>query len=148
MANDNGMKAFNAAIERLKRDVPAKVVKALVTSGNELAATQRKFAETSRDTGALIDSITVTLPGQTTPPYSQPGGSRVAGPTEVIVTAGNSDVRYAHLVEYGASKTEAQSFFWSAFRLTRKRNESRIDRAGRKATKEAWSGKPAGGEDA
>ncbi len=148
MANDNGMKAFNAAIERLKRDVPAKVVKALITSGNELAATQRKFAETSRDTGALIDSITVTLPGQTTPPYSQPGGTRVAGPTEVIVTAGNSDVRYAHLIEYGTSKADAQPFFWPALRLSRKRLQGRIDRAGKKAVREGWTGRPAGGDHA
>nr|WP_313010696.1 HK97-gp10 family putative phage morphogenesis protein [Brucella intermedia] len=141
---DNGMKSFNAAIDRLKKDVPPKVVKALVTSANELAATQRRFAETSRDTGALIDSITVTHPGEQTPPYSQPGGSRVAGENEVIISAGNSDVRYAHLVEYGTKSAEAQPFFWPALRLTRKRLQSRIDRVGRAATKDAWKGTQAG----
>lgn len=141
---DNGMKSFNAAIDRLKKDVPPKVVKALITSANELAATQRRFAETSRDTGALINSITVTLPGEQTPPYSQPGGSRVAGENEVIITAGNSDVRYAHLVEYGTKSADAQPFFWPALRLTRKRLQGRIDRAGRAALKDAWKGTQAG----
>lgn len=141
---DNGMKSFNAAIDRLKKDVPEKVTKALVTSANELAETQRRFAETSRDTGALIVSITVTLPGESTPSYSQPGGSRVAGPNEVIITAGNSDVRYAHLVEYGTKNTEAQPFFWPALRLTRKRHQGRIDRAGRASAKAAWKGTQTG----
>ena len=91
------------------------------------------------DTGALRDSIAVTLPGESTPPYSQPGGSRVAGPTEVIVTAGNSDVRYPHLVEYGTSHSEAQPFFWPVFRLLKTRFKRRDSRAIRKAIKDAWN---------
>src|SRR5690606_13949159 len=110
--------------------------KALMSSAEELAAAQRHLAP--EDTGALRDSITVTGPGQMTPPYSQPGGSRVAGENEVIVTAGDTDTRYPHLVEYGTSDTEAQPFFWPAVRLLRKRLQQRIDRAGRKAVRDAW----------
>lgn len=141
MANktDNGLAKTLAAIDRARRAPREAIMPALLKSGHELAAAQKALAETSRDTGALIDSIAVTMPGQSPPAYSQPGGSRVAGDTEVIVTAGNSDVRYAHLVEYGTSEADAQPFFWPAFRLTRKRLQNRINRAAKKAVKDAWN---------
>ncbi len=101
---------------------------------------QRQLAP--EDTGALEESITVTPPGQATPEYSQPGGSRVAGELEAIVTAGNEDVRYPHLVEHGTTKTHAQPFFWPGFRLTRKRAANRIKGAISRAVRRNWgSGK-------
>jgi HK97 gp10 family phage protein len=141
MANriDNGLASTLAAIERARKAPREAIIPALMKSGNELAAAQRALAESSRDTGALIDSIEVTPPGHSTPPYSQPGGSRVAGETEVLVTAGNSEVRYAHLVEYGTAKADAQPFFWPALRLLRKRLQNRINRAAKKAVKDAWN---------
>jgi HK97 gp10 family phage protein len=141
MANrtDNGLAKTLAAMDRARRAPREAIMPALLKSGHELAAAQKALAETSRDTGALIDSIHVTMPGQSTPAYSQPGGARVAGETEVIVTAGNSDVRYAHLVEYGTSDTDAQPFFWPALRLLRKRLQNRINRAAKKAVKDAWN---------
>jgi HK97 gp10 family phage protein len=141
MANKsgNGLTETMAAFDRIARAPREAVLPALIKSGNELAAAQKALAETSRDTGALIDSIEVTAPGQHTPPFSQPGGSRVAGETEVLVTVGNEDVRYAHLVEYGTAKAEAQPFFWPALRLLRKRLQNRINRAAKKAVKDAWN---------
>lgn len=141
MANKsgNGLAETMAAFDRIARAPREAVLPALTKSGNELAAAQKALAETSRDTGALIDSIAVTMPGHATPAYSQPGGSRVAGETEVIVTAGNSDVRYAHLVEFGTSDAEAQPFFWPALRLLRMRLQNRINRAAKKAVKDAWN---------
>lgn len=109
-------------------------VPALEKSAEELAALQRRFAP--EDTGALRQSIAITGPNQATPAYSQPGGSRVAAENEVLVTAGNSDVRYAHLVEHGTAEAEAQPYFWPAFRMLRKRIENRVNRAGRKAIRE------------
>lgn len=111
----------------------------LVKSGEELAGAMRQLAEPSRDTGALIDSIAVTMPGQSTPPYSQPGGSRVAGELEVLVTVGDQDVRYPHLVEYGTSRASAQPFFWPAFRLLQKRIKNRTRRAIGKAVRDGWN---------
>lgn len=93
------------------------------------------------DTGKLKGSIAVTPPGQSTPAYSQPGGSRVAGPLEAVVTVGDTDVRYAHLVEYGTTKTQAHPFFWPGFRLTRKRAATKIRSAVSRAVKKNW-GKP------
>ncbi len=89
------------------------------------------------DTGDLKYSIKYTMPGDSTPPYSQPGGSTVAAENQLLVTAGNDDVRYPHLVEYGTKDAEAQPYFWPAYRLKKKRLSNRIKRAIRKAVKEA-----------
>jgi len=135
---DNGLAKTLAAMDRARRAPREAVRPALIKAGHNLADAIELLAQRSRDTGALIDSISVTLPGRATPPYSQPGGSHVAGETEVIVTVGDADVRYAHLVEYGTVDTEAQEFFWPAFRLTRDQNERALTRAAKKAVKDAW----------
>lgn len=109
------------------------VVPALVQSGNELVGTMRQLVPV--DTGDLQDSLAVTPPGNSTPPYSQPGGSRIAAENQVLVTAGNADVRYPHLVEYGTAHAFAQPYFWPAFRLKRKKLASRIKRAISKAVR-------------
>ena len=69
------------------------------------------------DEGDLRDSITVTLPAQSTPPHAVTGGQRVAAENQVLVTAGNSDVRYPHHVEHGTVKMDAHPFFNVAYRL-------------------------------
>ncbi len=89
------------------------------------------------ESGALRDSIAVTGPGETTPSYSQPGGSQVAAENQVLVTAGNTAVRYAHLQEYGTAHAPAQPFFWPAYRLFKKRLAGRIKRSISKAVREA-----------
>lgn len=137
MATDGGLLSFQRRMAAIPREVRAAVAPALLKSGNELADTMRHLAESSRDTGALIDSITVTGLGENTPAYSQPGGSRTVPENAVAVTVGNSEVRYAHLVEYGTSRSQPRPFFWPAFRLHRKRITRRIKRAIGKAVKEA-----------
>lgn len=141
--DDGGLSNLMSAMDRVKKAPRQQITKALLASGEELAAMQRHLAPDDPATSApdLKTSIAVTGPGEATPAYSQPGGSRVAGETEVIVTAGNTDVRYPHLVEYGTSKTEAQPFFWPALRLLRNRLQNRIDRAGRKVVRDAWNDK-------
>ncbi len=139
MANKDGLDNLMRAFDRAKAAPRQQITKALLSSANELASAQAHLAP--EDSGALKGSIAVTGPGQSTPAYSQPGGSRVAGEHEVIVTAGNTNVRYPHLVEYGTAHAEAQPFFWPALRLLRKRLQGRIDRAGRKAVRDAWNDK-------
>lgn len=131
-AQTNRLKKRLAAIPRAVKEA---VVPALMASGNELADRMKALAP--EDTGDLKNSITVTPPGGTTPPYSQPGGSRTAGETQVLVTAGNDEVRYPHLVEYGTAEAAAQPYFWPAYRLTKKRAANRIKRAVRKAVRGA-----------
>lgn len=115
MADDGGLASFQRRMAAIPKEVRAAVKPALLKSGEELKATMRQLAETSRDTGDLINSIAVTGPGETTPPYSQPGGSQVVGETSVAVTVGNSGVRYAHLVEYGTKHAPARPFFGQPF---------------------------------
>lgn len=113
----------------------------LAKAGQELVSAMKTLAEPSRDTGALIDSITLTTGGNTTPPYSEPGGSRVVPEYGVAVTAGNSKVRYAHLVEYGTRHSKAEPFFWPAYRLLKKKLKSEIRRSMSKAVRDYWKSK-------
>jgi HK97 gp10 family phage protein len=137
MASDQ-LKRLQKRLDAIPKNVIAAVRPALEKSGNELVATMKQLAETSRDTGDLIDSIQMTPAGQSTPPYSQPGGSQVVPANSVMVTVGNTDVRYPHLVEYGTTKAAAQPFFWPAFRLLRRRMSNRIKRAISKSVREGW----------
>jgi HK97 gp10 family phage protein len=140
------MARSSAQLARLERRLAAipKAVKeavqpALHKSGQELTDSMKALAETSRDTGALIDSIAWTPAGRATPHYSQPGGSQVVPENAVVITAGNAAVRYAHLVEYGTTKATAQPYFWPAVRLLRKRLTNRIKRSIGKAVRNGWS---------
>ena len=126
-------------LEGIPAAIRADLKPVVVKSADELAGVQRRLAETSRDTGALIDSIEVTPPGATTPAYSQPGGSRTAHELEAIVTVGNSEVRYPHLVEYGTGNAPAQPYFWPAVRSLQKRIKNRLNRAAGKAIRTYWS---------
>jgi hypothetical protein len=55
-----------------------------------------------------------------------------------VVTAGNTDVRYASHVEYGTKHAHAEPFFWPAYRLSKARERNRISRAITKAVKTEW----------
>ena len=121
------------ALERRLKAIPAEILEelrpVLIKSGEEIADGMRSLAEASRDTGALIDSITVTGPGETTPAYAAGSGKRTASENQVLITVGNPDVRYGHMVEFGTVNTEAQPFMLPAFRLAKARVTRRITRA-------------------
>ncbi|MEZ2406930.1 HK97-gp10 family putative phage morphogenesis protein [Bosea sp. RCC_152_1] len=137
--SDNGLADLKRRIDAVIANVRSTVDPALKRSADEIADVQRSLAERSRDSGALIESIAVTMgPGQT-PPYSQPGGSHTVPEHSVAITAGNSEVRYPHLVEYGAAHAAAQPFFWPGFRLMRRRAQERIKRSVSKAVRDGWN---------
>lgn len=131
----SGLKSFQSRMAAIPRDVRKAVQPALLQGAYEVSEAMEALAP--EDTGDLKGSIVVTAPGKSTPPYSQPGGSRVAPPNAALITAGTSQVRYAHLVEYGTSKASAQPFFWPGFRLARKKAAARIKRSIAKAVREA-----------
>ena len=149
MASDGGLSSFQKRMRAIPQAARNAVSPALLKSAEEIAAVQRSLAP--EDSGDLKDSITVTAPGQTTPPYSQPGGSMTAPENAAVITVGNADVRYAHLVEYGhgngfvkgatqgtrGGTVPAHPFFWPGFRMARKRATDRIKRAIGKAIREA-----------
>jgi HK97 gp10 family phage protein len=129
-------------VDRLKRRilaVPKAAKKAaelqIVTEAHKLAGKMKGVVPV--DQGDLKDSITVTEGGQRTPSYSHPGGSHVVPEGAAEITAGNSKVRYAHLVEYGTKNAQSQPFFWPSVRVERPKIQRRINRAIRKAITEA-----------
>lgn len=133
--SDGGLGSFQKRMRAIPQAARAAVQPALVKSAEEIAALQRGLAP--EDDGDLKASITVTGPGQSTPPYSQPGGAMVVPENQAAITVGNSDVRYPHLQEYGTTFHPAQPFFWPGYRLGRKRALDRIKRAVGKAIREA-----------
>lgn len=136
---DGGLGSFQKRMRAIPQAARNAVQPALVKSAEEIAALQRSMAPDDPKTSApdLKSSIEVTGPGQTTPPYSQPGGSMVVPENMAAITAGNTDVRYPHLQEYGTTFHPAQPFFWPGFRLGRKRALDRIKRSIGKAIGEA-----------
>ena len=136
---DGGLKRFQQRMRAIPDAVREGVKPALVTSANEMAGAMKALAP--EDEGDLKESIQVTGPGQKTPPYSQPGGSTTIPENAAAVTAGNTDVRYPHLVEYGTTDTQAQPFFWPTVRSYQKRSTNRIKRAISKSIKENWGSK-------
>lgn len=133
-ANDGGLSKFQARMRAIPKAVRVATVPALMKGAEEIASAMVSLAP--EKSGDLKRSIAITGPNQRTPPYSQPGGSMVLDENEVAITVGNSDVRYAHLVEYGTAKANAQPFFWPAYRLMKKRATGRIKRAMTKAIRE------------
>lgn len=153
MASDGGLSSFRKRMRAIPQAARNAVQPALMKSAEEIADIQRALAPDDPSTSApdLKSSIAVTGPGQTTPPYSQPGGAMVVPENMAVITVGDTDVRYPHLVEFGTrarmtkSKeqsghhpgTAAQPFFWPSFRMGRKRALARIKRAIGKAIREA-----------
>ncbi|MNV94117.1 hypothetical protein D3C71_1888880 [compost metagenome] len=120
---------------------------AITSAAQDVAAVMKALAPV--DDGDLKDSIVVTAGGQKTPPHSQPGGSAVVPENAAMITAGNSKVRYAHLVEFGTLThinggqfagtknpgAKAQPYFFTGFRLARKKAAAKIKRAMSKAVR-------------
>lgn len=134
------LKQFTPAIE-------AALTKVNADAANEMVAMARSYVPAR--TGALRDSIVATPEGQSPPAYSQ-GAEKVVPEGATMVSAGNSKVRYAHLVEFGTAPhqnegmfagtehpgTPPQPFFFPAYRLTRKKHRPRASRAINKAIKD------------
>jgi HK97 gp10 family phage protein len=133
--SEKSLRNFQKRMQAIPKAARKAVNPALLKGGYEIVDAMEALVP--EDTGDLKGSITLTPPGHATPPYSQPGGSHSVPANQVAVTAGNTDVRYAHLVEYGTSRTAAKPFFWPGFRLTRKKAENRIKREIAKAIREA-----------
>ena len=133
----NGLKETLAAMERVKQAAKEAAMEQLIKCAEQTAAAMRQLAP--EDEGDLKESITVTLPGQSTPPYSQPGGNRVAAENEVIITAGSEDVRYPHMIEHGTSKMDAQPYFWPAYRLFRDKIKRQTAAAFGRTAKREWN---------
>lgn len=131
-----GIKSFQRKMREIPKSVRQSVAPATAKGADEIAALAAQLAP--KDKGDLAGSIEVTRAGERTPPYSQPGGSYVVPEGAAAVTAGNTDVRYPHLQEFGTRHHAAQPFFWPAYRMLRKRTTDRIKRELTRAVKDVW----------
>ena len=144
MAKFIGFDRLSKRLEAIPREVKQAVQPSLAKSGTELVGAMQTLAPVSIDgshgnpPGAMRESITMTPAGQSTPPYSQPGGSMVVPENALAVTAGDSAVRYPHLVEYGTAHAPAQPYFWPSVRLLKRRITNRTKRAISKAVRDGW----------
>jgi HK97 gp10 family phage protein len=136
MARSAQLERFKRRLDAIPSAVKNAVKPSLEKSGNELVAQMKRAVPI--DTGALRDSLTMTPSGQATPAYSQPGGTHVVPENAVVVTAGNSDVRYAHLVEYGTTKANAEPYFWPSLRALKDKIKRRTANAIRDAVRKDW----------
>lgn len=136
MPNDGGLSRIQQRLNAIPGNVKAALQPALLKQGDAIADTMRSLV--SVDSGDTRDSIAVTGPGQSTPPFSQPGGQMVVVENAVAITVGNEDVRTPHLLEYGTAKAPAQPFFWPAYRLHRTRAKKALKRAAGAAVRKQW----------
>lgn len=141
---------------KLKRipEVAKELIKSAMEQGaNEIVDMMKSLAP--QDSGDLHDSIGWTWGKK--PKYAQAIAvmkSSLGGELTITIYAGNSKVRYAHLVEFGAKPhiaggmfagakhpgSPAQPFFFVSYRANRKKVKSRIRRAITKAAKEVAGG--------
>lgn len=138
-----GWDRIKRRLERIPKAVREATQPAVTAAAQDVAKVMKVLAASSKDTGELIDSIEVTSGGQKTPPHSQPGGATVVPENAAMITAGNSKVRYAHLVEFGTRAhiaggqfegaeipaIPAQPFFFPGYRMSRKKAAQKIKRA-------------------
>ena len=117
----------------IPREVLAELRPALVKGAQDIADAIELLAP--EDTGDLVNTITVTGPGGTTPAYATGGGSVTLAENQAAVTVGSPDMRHGHLQEFGTVSHEAQPFMRPAFRLKKAKVMARISRAVAKAVK-------------
>lgn len=122
----------------------------ILIGARDIQQTQRRLAPVR--TGELRKSIVVTPAERDPPRYATLKSKRTVKDPELaaIISAGNSKVRYAHLVEFGSAPHENEGrfpgtlnpgtpprpFFYPGFRANRKRVKNAINKAARKAIKD------------
>lgn len=141
MADDGGLSRIQQRLNAIPQKLRERMKVVTMEQAERVADDMRQMALASKDSGDLIHSITITPAGHRTPPYSQPGGSTVVPENAAMITAGNADVRYPHLIEYGTTKMQAQPYFWPSVRLNKKRVLAAIRKEIRKTVDENWGKK-------
>lgn len=148
-----GLKELNVKLKKLPEQAEKRVKEAMEQGANEIVAMMKSLVPV--DSGDLRDSIGWTWGER--PKYSQAIATvkSTDGKLALTIYAGNSKVRYAHLVEFATAAhvnggmfagtmhpgTKAQPFFFVSWRALRRRTKSRITRAITKSAKEVAAGR-------
>lgn len=149
MTKISGRERLLAKMKALPSAVRSAMKQSLAQSADELTDMQKRLAPVK--SGALRESITQTWGGGKVA-YSSLNAEAGAGDPDLTVriSAGNTKVRYAHLVEFGTAPhvvggkfagaqhpgTTAQAFFYPPYRALRRRIKSRMTRTSNKAAKQ------------
>lgn len=149
ITNIDRLKARIAAIPRATRD---ELRAAIAESAEEIVQLQKRLVPV--DHGDLQMSITWRWGNEVKIAYSQSIGSVGEHELAARISAGNTKVRYAHLVEFGTHAhiaggkfagaeipaIPAHPFFYPGYRLGKKRAKSRISRAVTRAARKVAGG--------
>lgn len=140
-----------ARLERKLKRLPAAakdMIRAEMEKGaDQIVAAMKSLApvlkqpDKRRRAGALRDSIGWTWGKK--PKYAVALAivkASLAGDLTITIYAGNSEVRYAHLLEWGTVKMQAQPFFYVSWRAHRKSVRRSIRKAVNAAAKTVASG--------
>jgi HK97 gp10 family phage protein len=149
VAKITGRDRLRFVLTKLPKTVRAELRKSILAGAEEIAETQRRLAP--EKSGELKKSIVVTPADLDIPRYAALKSKRtVKDPyLAAIISAGNSRVRYAHLVEFGTAPhenegsfpgtqnpgTPARPYFYPGFRAMKKRAQNKINRAARQGIK-------------
>ena len=147
-----GLEKLNRKLKQLPAAAEKRIKEAMGQGADEIVALMKSLVAV--DSGELRDSIGWTWGDA--PKYSQKIATVKSTDGKLVITiyAGNSKVRYAHLVEFSTRAhenagqfagtmhpgTKAQPFFFVSYRALRRRTKSRITRAINKSAKEVASG--------
>ncbi|NSZ73246.1 HK97 gp10 family phage protein [Agrobacterium tumefaciens] len=147
-----GLDKLNRKLKQLPAAAEKRIKEAMGQGADEIVSLMKSLVAV--DSGELRDSIGWTWGDA--PKYSQKIATVKSADGKLIITiyAGNSKVRYAHLVEFATKAhengglyagtqhpgTKAQPFFFVSYRALRRRTKSRITRAINKSAKEVASG--------
>ena len=146
-----GRNKLKKKLKALSKETRSAIKQAIAQGADELVAQQKSLAPVK--SAKLRDSIIQTWGGGVVPIYSSLRGNVVSGDPDlsVQITAGNTSVRYARLIEFGTAPhinggkftgtqhpgTSAQPFFYPSYRALRRRIKGRITRAITKSAKKA-----------
>lgn len=159
-----GLARLQKKLERMPKVAKEAIQAAMAAQADEIIAMMKSLAPV--DDGDLRDSIGWTFGKK--PRYAQAMATMkasMAGDLTITIYAGNSKVRYAHLVEFGTKPhsiepknakalgpggkygvhvdhpgSKAQPFFYVSYRANKKKTKSAINRAVNKAAKEVAGG--------
>lgn len=147
-----GLDRLRKKLRQFPENAKAEIRKAMEQGADEIVTMMKSLVAV--DSGELRDSIGWTWGDR--PKYSQSIASVSSRDGNMVITiyAGNSRVRYAHLVEFGSSPhvnggmfagsqhpgTKAQPFFFVSYRALRRRARGRVTRAVNKAAKRMAAG--------
>jgi HK97 gp10 family phage protein len=150
MAKITGRDRLRFVLTKLPKEQRKQLRTAILTGADDIASMQRRLAPFR--SGRLRDSIVVTPGDRDIPRYATLKSRRTVKDPELaaIISAGNSKVRYAHLVEFGTAPHENEGkfsgtlnpgtpprpFFYPGFRAQKKRVQNKINRAARKAIRD------------